>query len=73
MLAVFLMLAAEANEWPQFYLHYSTEQPLSDFYSDFAVSLAMRLCLWVFLGAYMLEVFLNLLQGDRRTARSPSA
>ncbi len=70
-LAIALMLAADANEWPQFYSNYSTEQPLTDFYSDFAVSLATRVLLagaGVFLAAYVLDVFLHLLQGHRRLA-----
>jgi hypothetical protein len=70
-LSLILTLASEVNEWPQFYLNYSTEQPLQDFYSDFGVSLAMRALLiggGVFLAAYMLDVFLHLLQGDRRPA-----
>ena len=70
-LAVALMLAADANEWPQFYGNYSTEQPLTDFYSDYAVSLATRVLLagtGVFLAAYVLDVFLHLLQGHRRLA-----
>ena len=68
-LSVVLTLAAELNEWPQFYLRYSTEQPLGDFHSDFALSLAIRALLMgagVFLAAYMLDVFLHLLQGDRQ-------
>ncbi|MCC6538083.1 MAG: CPBP family intramembrane metalloprotease, partial [Bryobacterales bacterium] len=68
--AAVLLLAMEANEWPQFYAGYSTEQPLADFHSDFLISLAMRTLLAggaVFLMAYMLDVLLHVLQGDRRT------
>ena len=69
--AALLMLAAEANQWPQFYLPYSTDQPLADFHADFLLSMAMRVLLagaGVFLTAYMLDVFLHLRQGDRRLA-----
>lgn len=68
LVSLVLTLVSEVNESPQFYLGYSTEQPLSDFHSDFAVSLAMRALLiagGVFLAAYMLDVYLYLLQGDR--------
>ena len=68
--ATAILLAMEANEWPQFYAGYSTEQPLADFHGDFVLSLAMRTLLAggaVFLMAYMLDVLLHILQGDRRT------
>ncbi|MBM3797311.1 MAG: CPBP family intramembrane metalloprotease, partial [Acidobacteria bacterium] len=70
--AAVILLAMEANEWPQFYLGYSTEQPLTDFHGDFVLSLSVRTLLAggaVFLMAYMLDVLLHILQGDRRTQR----
>ena len=67
-LAVFLLLAADANEWPRFYGNYSTTQPLTDFHGDYALSLAIRVLLagsGVLLASYVLDVFLHLLQGNR--------